>query len=155
MRLDADDPFMLGLMGEHGRASDIADRIEPGNIGAPATVRGNNSMFDFDAERLKPEIFDIACDADSRDQALRLHSPRHAIGIFQRGGNAVLLFLDPCHFGRGQNFDALLFKPFAGMGGDLRVLGRQDLRQDFDDRHTARPRCDRKKRIRSRSRPNP
>lgn len=33
--LDADDAFMLGLVGKHRRSSDIADRVEPGTFVLP------------------------------------------------------------------------------------------------------------------------
>jgi hypothetical protein len=64
-RVDADDPFMLGLMREHGRAGDIADRINPRHIGAPHSIRNDNSAFDFHVERFKPQVFDLP-DANGR-----------------------------------------------------------------------------------------
>src|SRR5262245_2728333 len=46
-RLDANYPFMLGLMREHGRAGYIADRIDPRHIAAPHSIRNNSSLFNL------------------------------------------------------------------------------------------------------------
>ena len=134
-RLDAEDPLVFGLMGEHGRASDVANGINLRHIGAPHSIRNNNSPLDLHAERLKPKVFDIASNADRGNHALGFQGPRRAGALFNGGHDAIRLFLDPCHFGGGQNLDALHFKALAGVRGDLRILGRKNLRQYLDDSH--------------------
>ena len=101
----------------------------------PLAIRDDSSSFDFDAERLKPQILDIANDADGGNHALSFERPHNTLGVFQHGGNAIWLFLNLCHFGGGQDFDALFFKAFAGKCGDLGILRWKNLRQYFDDSH--------------------
>src|ERR1700730_3648475 len=48
-RLYANHAFMFGLMREHGRAGDIADRINPRHIGAPHSIRNNDSPLNLHA----------------------------------------------------------------------------------------------------------
>src|ERR1700730_10375097 len=48
-RLDANYPFMLGLMREPGRAGDVADRINPRHIAAPLSIRNNHSPLNLHA----------------------------------------------------------------------------------------------------------
>src|SRR3984893_13946630 len=48
-RLDADYPFMLGLMREHGRAGDIADRINPRHVSSSESIGFDNSLLNLHA----------------------------------------------------------------------------------------------------------
>ena len=70
MRLDADDALVLGLVGEHRRAGDVADGVDAGDVGAAEAVGDDGAAVDLDAERLEPEALDVADDADRRDQPL-------------------------------------------------------------------------------------
>src|SRR3984893_6160743 len=133
-RLDANHAFMFGLMREPGRAGDIADCINPRNIGAPHSVRNNTSPLNLHAERLKPKVLGIAGNAGRGNHAFGFQGPRRALAVFDCGNDAIRS-LDLRHFGRGQNFYALLFKAFADMRGDLHILGGKNLRQYFNDRH--------------------
>src|SRR5580704_8579525 len=58
-RLDADYPFMLGLMREHGRAGDIADRINPRHVSSSESIGFDNSLLNLHAYRLKPKVLGI------------------------------------------------------------------------------------------------
>jgi hypothetical protein len=51
---------VLGLVGQHRRAGDIADRIDAGHIGLAVAVDDDEAAVGLDAERFQPEIFDIA-----------------------------------------------------------------------------------------------
>src|SRR5579864_1685863 len=57
-RLDADDPLMLGLVGEERRSGDIADRVNAGHIGAAVAVDNDGAALDLHAELVEPEILD-------------------------------------------------------------------------------------------------
>src|SRR5205085_10317596 len=66
----ADDAFMLGLMGQHRRASNIADCIDAGHIGATEAIYQDRPLVNLDAQRFEPEILDVASDTDRRDHAV-------------------------------------------------------------------------------------
>src|ERR1700730_852356 len=134
-RLDANHAFMFGLMREHGRAGDIPDRINPRHIGAPHSVRNNTSPLNLHAERLKPKVLGIAGNAGRGNHAFGFQGPRRALAVFDCGNDAIRHSLHLRHLGRGQYFYALLFEAFAGMRGDLHILGGNNLRQYFNDRH--------------------
>ena len=94
-----------------------------------------DAALGFHAEFFEAEIFDIADDADGGDDALdgqRLHA---AFAVIDGRDDAVGLLVEFCHFGASVNFDALLLETLAREGGDLGILGRQDLRQHLDHGH--------------------
>ena len=126
---------MFGLMRQHGRPSDIADGVDAGDIGSPEAVGLDNAALDRHAELFEPEIFDIADDADGGNHPLDRERLRRAFGVLKRGDESVRFLLDFCHFGRGKDFNPLLFKPLARISRDFRVLDGQNLRQHFDDSH--------------------
>jgi hypothetical protein len=61
---------MLGLVRQHRRAGDIADRIDAGNIGAAVAVGLDCAALDLHAECLEAKVLDIADHADGRDHPL-------------------------------------------------------------------------------------
>ena len=58
---------MLGLVRQHRRAGDVADRVDARHVGAAVAVDDDGTAIGLDAERLQPEPLDIADDADGRD----------------------------------------------------------------------------------------
>ena len=68
--LDADDAFVLGLVREQRRTGDVADGIDAGHVGAAGAVDDDRAALDLHAELFQAEIFDIADDADRRDDAV-------------------------------------------------------------------------------------
>src|SRR6202044_4172192 len=87
------------------------------------------------AKLLKPEILDIAGDANRRNQALGRDGDACAFGILEMGSDAILRLLDLRDLGAREYLDAGFLEALARMGRDLRILDREDLRQEFDDRH--------------------
>ena len=126
---------MLRLMREHRRARDIADRVDALHIRAAEIVDDDRAALRLHAELLEAEILDIAGDADRRDQALGRDGDARALGILDMGSDAILRLLDLRHLGAREYLDAGFLEAFAGMGRDLRILDRKDLRQELDDRH--------------------
>src|SRR5262249_58083721 len=68
--LDADDALMARLVGEPGRADDIADGIDPGLVGLQPLIDQDMGLLDPHLGALEAEILDIADDADGEDDAL-------------------------------------------------------------------------------------
>src|SRR4026209_1131673 len=90
-RLDADDALMLGLVGKHRGAGNVADRIEAGDVGAGVAVNDNRAAFDLHAELLEAEILDVPDDTGGRDQAICPDLLRLAILLDRRGYRVLLL----------------------------------------------------------------
>src|SRR5579862_2763464 len=134
-RLDADDAFVLGLVRKERRPGDVADGVNAGNVGFAGAIDDDHAALGFHAELFQAEILYIADHADRGNDPLDGERLRAAFAVVDGGGDAVALLVELGLLGAGQNLDALLLETFAREGGDLGVLGRQDLRQDFDDGH--------------------
>ncbi len=72
------DALVLGLVGEHRPAHDIADRIDARNIGGEMIVDDDAAAIERDAERLEPQAFRIGppADRDEHDIGLEHRRPR-------------------------------------------------------------------------------
>ena len=134
-RLDADHPLVLGLVGEHRRAGDVPDRVEAGHVGAAEPVGDDDAPLDRHAELVQADPLDVADDPHRRDQLLRRQRLGLAVRALDRGGHRIGALLDLGYLGPGEDLDALLLEALAGEPGDLGILHRQDLRQEFDHRH--------------------
>src|SRR5690606_40507688 len=77
--LNTDYAFVLGLVGKHRRASDIANGIDPGNVGAAIAVHHHATALGPDAQRLQPQVFDVALSANGRDHAVGSNFFRRAV----------------------------------------------------------------------------
>jgi hypothetical protein len=133
-RLDADHAFMLGLVREHRRTCDVADRVDAGHVGPAELVDDDAAAVGLHTELFQSEAFDIADDAGGGDDAVG----RDLFGFaarFDRCRDAVAVLVELRHLGAGHDPDALLFERLVRERGDLRVLDRQDLRQHLDDGH--------------------
>src|SRR5215510_14366478 len=69
-RLNANDAFMLGLVGKHRRTCDIADGIDAGNARPAELVDDDGASIRFYTDFLETKIFNVADDADGGDHAL-------------------------------------------------------------------------------------
>src|SRR5699024_5899515 len=78
------DAFMAGLMRKPGRAGEIANRIQPLHRGPAIFIDLYMSVLNLDAQRLKPEVFDITDDADGSDDCIKLLRPGFAIYLDMR-----------------------------------------------------------------------
>src|SRR5206468_706291 len=54
-RFDADDALVLGLVREHRRARDVADRIDARHVGAAEIVDHDGAAIGLDPELFEPE----------------------------------------------------------------------------------------------------
>ena len=133
--LDADDAFVLGLVREQRRAGDVADGVNARHIGLARAVDDDGAALGLHAEFFQAEILDIADDADGRNDAIDGERLRAALAVVDGRDDAVGLLVELRHLGAGEDLDALLLEALAREGGDLGILGRQDLRQHLDDRH--------------------
>jgi hypothetical protein len=61
---------MFGLVREHRRASDIANRVNARTVRFVEFVDDNDAAIGFHADFLKAEIFSVADNADGGDDAL-------------------------------------------------------------------------------------
>ena len=123
-RLDADDAFMLGLVRQHRRTRDVADRIDARDVGlAVAIDRDRAAALGLHAELFQAQVLDVADNADRRDDAVDGHLLR-AFGVLDRRGNAVGVAVELYDLGAGEDLDALLLECLAREGRDLGVLDR-------------------------------
>ena len=68
--LDAQHALVAGLVGEPGRAGDVADGVDAGLAGAAPLVDHDVAALDLHAGALEAEILGVAGDADGHDHAL-------------------------------------------------------------------------------------
>ena len=98
---------MLGLVSEHGRASDVANGVEAGDIGAAEAINDDAALVGFDAEGLETKVFDIADNAHGGDDAV--HGEFGFRGaLLYRCGDAVGGFLQCTDFRTQHDLDSLL-----------------------------------------------
>src|SRR4029077_4191595 len=91
-RLDADDAFVLGFVGEQRRAGYVADGIDAGHIGLADAVDDDGRALGLYPELFQAEIFDIADDADRGDDAVDGQRLRAALAVVDGRGDAVCFF---------------------------------------------------------------
>src|SRR3954452_2468938 len=136
-RLDADRALVLGFVRQHWWPGHIANCKDARHIGSANLVDGDHAAINLHAEFFQAEIFSVTEDPDGGNDALGLEGRGLALAVFQRAGDFVSALFDFRHFRAGENLDALLLEALAGERGDLGILDRQDLRQQFDDGHLA------------------
>ncbi len=88
---------------------------------------------DLDAQRLEPEVLDVADDADGRDHRVELHR----LGLAARldmGGDLALGAVELLDHGFLHDLHALLDEGLLGEGRDLGVLDRQHPVHHLDHR---------------------
>src|ERR1043166_9063669 len=134
-RLDAYNPFVLGLVREHGRAGDVADGVDARHVGATMAVDHDGAAVGLYPELLQSQVLDVADHADRRDDPLDRERGFLPLGVLDLRGHAVALLVELGDLGAGHDLDALLLERLAGEGGDLGILHREYLRQHLDDGH--------------------
>ena len=72
---DANDAFMLRLVGQHRRARHIADRVNAWDVGPSKSIRFDAIALQPDAEGLEAEALNIALNADRYDEFSRRKFP--------------------------------------------------------------------------------
>ena len=133
--LDADDALMACLMREPGRARHIADGVDAGCGRAAKFVDDDVRFLDFHALLFQAQSFDIAHDADGKDDAAELLDL--LLAVLQRDGgvDAVRALLKLFDLRAGMDLDALLLEGLSGEGRNLLILHGQDAVHDLDHGH--------------------
>ena len=68
--LDADHALMARLVGQPGRAGEVADGVDAGLAGAAPVVGHDMGLLDLHLGAFEADILDIADDADGEDDAV-------------------------------------------------------------------------------------
>src|SRR5581483_9151631 len=100
-RLDADHALVLGLVGEHRGAGDVADRVKAGNVGAPVAVDDDGAALRLDAQLFESEVFDVADDAGGRNHPVGSDFLALAVLALDHRGDRVLALGDLGDLGVG------------------------------------------------------
>ncbi len=132
---DTHNAFMRRLVGQPGRAGQIADGIETFDACAPEIVDFDMGLLDLHAKRFKAEVFNIANDAHGKDRAVEFFFLFLAglVRDFRRyGGLASFEVFD---LRAGYDVQALLLEVLLGEFGNLLVFHWQDPVHNFSDSH--------------------
>src|SRR5690606_17105805 len=92
--LDADHAFMARLVGEPGRAGEVADRVDALDAREAPFVGHHMALLDLDARFLEAEVLHIAGDADRKNDAIHGHFRGLAALLLDDGGHVVLALLE-------------------------------------------------------------
>src|SRR3546814_19987777 len=68
----SDNAFMARLMGQPGRAGDVADRPDAVHIGAAIGIGVDMALGGFHAQGLQTDVFGVGRDADGDDGVAEL-----------------------------------------------------------------------------------
>src|ERR1035437_7298041 len=134
-RLDANDALMLRLVREHRRACNVADGVDAGYVGLAERINDDTPALGLYAKLFKTKSFDVADDADGGDDAVSGDLFYFFLAVVDRRGDVGTILVELRHFRAGQDLDPLILEGLARKSGNLSVLDRQNLRQDFDDGH--------------------
>src|SRR5258708_38787679 len=119
--LDNSDTLVHRLVGEPGRTDKIADRVNAGGAGLSAFVDDAMRPVAFDPRTFKAQVFDVAHNADRKDNAI----DREVLGLaflsFQRRPDDAVGYLQAFHRRGHPNLHALPCKRSRGELGDLFV----------------------------------
>ncbi len=124
---------MLGLVRQHRRPGDVADGPDALDVGGAVFVDDDRTALGLHADGFEANTLDVALDANGRDQLVAADLLLGAVLELHMSDNTVTGLVDLGHLGFGQELDTALLEPLAGECGNLRVLHRQDLWQQFDD----------------------
>jgi len=126
---------MLCLVCQHRWSGDITYRINSGNVRSSETIRDDGPALGLDAEAFQAEPFDIADNTDGGDDLVHLDGLGFAVIRLDRRGNRAGRLFRLRHLCAGKDLYSGLFEPLARQGGDFRILDRQDLGQQLNNRH--------------------
>ena len=132
--LHRDDRLMARLVGQPGRAGEVADGIDARLAGVAEGAGEHMRAVHLHLRALKAEILDIADDADGGDQAVGRDLLHLAIRLDDRS-DAVRALADALHPRAGQQLHALLGEGLGDEAADLLILHRQDAVHHLDQRH--------------------
>ncbi|MNZ63521.1 hypothetical protein D3C78_816690 [compost metagenome] len=121
---DADQRFVAGLVRQPGRAGDIADGVDARLAGGAVAVGDDMGLLHLDRSAFQPKVLDIADDTGGAEDHVDFHG--RIAGTLQFNLPATghtAMRLQPA---TGVQDDAVLAQRVGDMGGNLRVLHRQD-----------------------------
>ena len=128
--------LVLGLVGEHRPAHDVADRVDGRHVGGEMAVDRHLAALHRDAERLQPEPLRVGAAADRHQHDLRLERLRRAAGGgLDRRLDALRRLLDRGDLVRQMELEALLLQQALRLLADFAVHAGQDAVEELDHRH--------------------
>ena len=146
-RFDADDTFVLGLVGQHRWAGNVADRIDAVYMEVrprPSVTMQPRSVLTPSSSSPRPSMLPWTPTAEIRRSASTVCGL--AGTKVDRRAHACASLFDLFNLGAGQASSCPAFESLGGKVGDLCVFDRQDLRHQFDDgyvgAHRAIERCE-------------
>ncbi len=125
------DAFVRGFMRQPRCASNIADGVEPIDIGTAELVGNDMGAVNFDAQFFKAKTFDIANNTNRRNHSVEVFLDHFATGFDMRG-DLALGAVELLDHGFLHDLHALLGKGFLREGADLRIFNRQDTIHNLD-----------------------
>src|SRR6266404_6641001 len=111
--LDADNPFVTGLVRQPRGSDEIADRIDATLAGTQPFIDDDVGFLDDDTGVLEADAFDIAHDTDGEDDALHRHIGALPVCL-DPGSDPVARLLQGLNGRGGVDLDTLLLEGFAG-----------------------------------------
>ena len=85
--LDRDDAFVLGLVGQHGAADDVADGMDALHIGLEVLVHRDEAVaVHLDPELFEAEIFRVGTPPDGDQHHVGLEGFLLGLGLFRVDG---------------------------------------------------------------------
>src|SRR3546814_4532533 len=124
--LDADDALVLGLVGQHRRAGDVADGVDAGLPRAAVAIHLDDAALGLHLGALEPQVLDVALHADGGDHAVDGDLALLAGLLLAGPGHAVPVLLHRRTLRLGEQLHALLLAALSGLNADLLTLHRQD-----------------------------
>ncbi|MNT83125.1 hypothetical protein D3C72_2229470 [compost metagenome] len=105
---------MLGLVGEHRRAGNVADRVDAGNVGLAVAIDDDAAAVGLDTKRFETKVLDIALNADGGDHPVGGDLFNLAVLHLDMGSHRVRALLDLRHLGFKVDLHTLLFELLLG-----------------------------------------
>ena len=131
------DALVLGLVGEHRPAHDVADRVDARHVGGEMLVDDDLPALHRDAERLEAEALRVGAPADRDQHDVGLERLRLAAGggLDRRLDARRAFFSTLRDLVAEMELEALLLQHALELLGDLAVHAGQDAVEELDHRH--------------------
>src|SRR5579872_1894481 len=130
------DAFIFAFVREHWPTDDVADRVNPFDIGTKMFVDDHLTALGLDADGVQPKSLGERTTADGDKGDVCLHGDRiAALGRLDRRDDAFSDLVDLGDFMPEMEFEILLLEQALELFGDLPVHPRQDTVEKFDHGH--------------------
>ena len=129
--------LVLGLVGEHLAADDVADGEDAGNVGLELAVdRDEAAVVDLDADRLQPQTLGVGPPADGNQHHVHLQGLGvAALHRLDGQGDAGVGLRGAGDLARQLERQPLFLEGAQHLLGHLRVHAGEDLVEELDHRH--------------------